>query len=912
MNERTSASASEVPRSGSDRAQRWLFADCQLDGLTLELTVRGQQVKLEPKPLEMLMFLLRRPGEVVTKDELHEGLWPGRILTESVLTKCVAKLRQGLGDEDQQIIKTVHGYGYRLLAPVTVEASTHPAPPASGLKPGDHPPLRPLWRLSQTLGAGGYGEVWLAEHQKTHERRVFKFAHDAAGLNALKREITLFRLLQASHGARPDFVRLLDWNLEELPYFIEAEHVEGGSLIQWAERQGGLLALPLEQRIDLAAQLAEALAAAHSAGVLHKDLKPSNVLVAEPAEGQPQIKLGDFGSGRLLDLARLERLEITRLGFTQLPGSAEDDAGTPAYLAPELLLGQQPTVQSDIYALGVILFQLLVGDWRRPLAPGWEQRLDDELLREDVAAAAAGDPTQRLADAGELARRLRHLAPRRRLRAEQRRAQTEAAELRSALDRAQQRRRLLRVALGLLLLGLGFSSWGFWRARAEAQRAETAAAEARAAVQFLAEDVLGATDPFGGGRPKLSIKNLLDEATPRLAQRLADYPATRAEMGLALGRAYEGLGDWKQAQRRLETALAESEAALGAEAPLSLSIAERLAYLAMLQSRYDDSQRLYQRIYQLRRASLGETHIDTLSARDGLAWLEYERGHFAQAANAYEALVGAYRGVDALALTSGQWSLADCYLELNRLTDAESLLRTVIAETSRLQGAEHPRTRWQQISLGDALMSQGRWDEAQRQFDQAYEGLVKTVGDLHPYTLTALHYRGQLLLERGDAVHALPLLRRAYDNRALIHGEDHVWTRYSANRVGEALTRLGLAAQALPLLTQAHADAVRHQGAAHPNVLLLSRTLAETLIALRRLPEAEALLVPALAAAGRSLPPDNLRLAYLHDSLAHLRRQQRRSAEAASEAAAASAIYRRALGSRHPRVLALGSQAFRE
>lgn len=898
------------------RAPRWRFGDCVLDGRTLELTVRGQLVKLEPKPLDMLMFLLRHPDEVLTKDELLEGLWPGRILSESVLTKCVAKLRQGLGDEGQAVIKTVHGFGYRLIAPVTVEHDVAPiavtAELRAGLSAGEHPPQRPLWVLREPIGAGGGGEVWLAEHAKTGERRVFKFAIDAAGLSALKREVTLFRLLQATYGPRDDLLRLIDWNFEDLPYFVEAEHVAGGSLLQWGERCGGLAAVPLAQRIGLAIQLAEVLAAAHAAGVLHKDLKPSNVLVAG-RDAEPKLKLGDFGSGRVLDLARLERLEITRLGFTAMLD--DDEAGTtPLYLAPELLAGQQPTVQSDLYALGVMLYQLLVGDWRRPLAPGWERTLDDELLREDVAAAAAGDPLRRLTNAAELARRLRELSGRRAQREHQRKLEAEASLLHAALERSRHRRKLQRALAAVLALGLGLSSWGFWNARQAQHRAEAAAAEARAAVSFLGEDVLAATDPFGGGRPTLSIKGLLDEAAPRLATRLADYPRMRAEMGLAMGRAYEGLGDWPKARERLEIALTEAEDVQGENSELALTIADRLGSLALLQSRYDDSEALYRRVYEARRAQHGELDAQTLSARDGLAWLQYERGRYPQSAALYEQLVKDIKksaDVDEASLTSAQWSLADCYLELNRMAEAEALMREVVATTSRLQGPEHPRALWQRTTLGDALMIQGRWDEAAALFDQAYEGLAAVVGETHPYTLTALHYRGQLMLERGDPVAALPLLRRAYENRVLAHGVDHVWARYSANRVGEALVQLGLASEALPLLERAHEQSVKAQGPDHPNVLLIQRTLADALIALKQYERADGLLVEGLARAQQVLPENNLRIGYYFESLGHLRTLQKRNDEARAQYEAARALYAKAMGPTHPQTLKLTALAQR-
>jgi len=118
--------------------------------------------------------------------------------------------------------------------------------------------------------------------------------------------------------------------------------------------------------------IAEAVAAAHGIGILHKDLKPANILIVPGASGTWQIKIADFGSASLFDPSRLQALGITNLGFTQ---TATHDAstltGTLMYLAPEVLAGQSPSTSSDVYALGVILYQLLLCDFRKPLAPGW-------------------------------------------------------------------------------------------------------------------------------------------------------------------------------------------------------------------------------------------------------------------------------------------------------------------------------------------------------------------------------------------------------------------------------------------------------------------------------------------------------------------------------------------------------------
>ena len=101
----------------------WRFGDAVLDERSLELRVGGRPVDLERKPLEILMFLLQHPGEVVFKHRLAEAVWPDRVVTDSNLTKCIAVLRHALGDRRQTLIKTAHGYGYRLAVPVQVESA---------------------------------------------------------------------------------------------------------------------------------------------------------------------------------------------------------------------------------------------------------------------------------------------------------------------------------------------------------------------------------------------------------------------------------------------------------------------------------------------------------------------------------------------------------------------------------------------------------------------------------------------------------------------------------------------------------------------------------------------------------------------------------------------------------------------
>jgi serine/threonine protein kinase len=380
------------------------FAGCEFDEARRELRVRGKAVDPEAKPLEVLRQLLLHPGEVVTKEELLESVWPDVSVVEGSLTNAISKLRKALGDD--RVIVTIARVGYRVDVPVQTFAPSSPRSTHLALAAGEAVPGRDQWTLVQRLNHSPSNEVWLAEHPRTHELRVFKFAADEARLSGLKREVTLARLLAKSLGNRPEFVRILEWNFETAPYYLESEYA-GPNLAEWADSLGGLRQVPLAERLRLMSAIAGAVAFAHELGVLHKDLKPANILVHRGAEGW-EIKIADFGSGWLQDPAVLDALGITNLGFTQNGESKSSLLGTALYVAPELLLGQSPSPAADMYALGVLLYQMAAGDFRKPLAPGWEQDIADPALRQDISEAACGDPVRRLSSASELSDRLRH------------------------------------------------------------------------------------------------------------------------------------------------------------------------------------------------------------------------------------------------------------------------------------------------------------------------------------------------------------------------------------------------------------------------------------------------------------------------------------------------------------------------
>ncbi len=369
-------------------------------------------------------------------------------------------------------------------------------------------PNRKDWVLEKSLGAGGFGEVWLAIRRKTKARRVFKFCFDAERLRSFKRELTLFRLLRESLGDRPDITAIHEIHLESSPYFLELDYVESGDLEHWARSKGGIGTIPLAERVEMVAQVAETAAAAHSVGIIHKDIKPSNILIDESGDGKIQPQLMDFGIGYLSDSAKLNQYDITKAGFTQTLVASNDSSrtGTFMYAPPEVLVGKPHTIQGDVYSLGVFLYQMASGNLSDPLATGWRRKIDDELLAEDIAACVEGDPERRLGSAAELVQRLRSL--------DQRAAKLQARRV--ADKKAIARRRLRRLGAAAALVLLGFATLlgiGYFREKGlrstaeqaqrqeqqQRERAETELAKSEAVTEFV-EAMLASVAPEIAGK----------------------------------------------------------------------------------------------------------------------------------------------------------------------------------------------------------------------------------------------------------------------------------------------------------------------------------------------------------------------------------------------------------------------------
>ena len=831
------------PVAGTNR-RRWHFGRAILDERTLELLVDGVDAELERKPLEVLIYLLQHAGEVCTKDELLAGIWPGRVLSETVLTKCIGRLRDVLGDDEQEIIKTAYGFGYRFVAPVRIESVATPEPARFDLRPGMHPPSRPLWSLVERLGVGGHGEAWRARHDKTNEQHVFKFALEEPALVALKREITLFRVINDTLGENAKVVKLLDWNLEQIPYFVEADYIAGGSLVDWVAVRGGVSGIPLPDRLEIVAKIAEALAAVHSVGVLHKDLKPSNVLVRPLAGNEVEILLGDFGSGGVLDGKRLEELGITRLGFTKTVSSIDSSSATPLYLAPEILAGQPFTVKSDIYALGIILYQFLAGDFHKVMSAGWERDIDDELLREDIALMAEGNPAERMGDADGLARRLRALDERRRQLAVDREAKLKAERTRRLLDRAKARRFGLVVALVVLLIGTTVSTTLYIRERDAQKRTALAAAQSQAVTEYLSKYVFAPVSSDTESVKGMTVIELLRRAGDEIDKRFAGQPEIASELHFVVGQSFQSFEEPSLAVTHFNRAMELGENLDGEGSRSAMRSASELIQIDYGIGHLRERIGRYAAVLDAGQRRFDRFAREVLDLRLNIAWGHYLLGDWTAAAPLFQRFLA-----DLRASKEGHPELngraafhyGQLLTDLARPVEGQEQLRIAIEQLTLAFGDKNGSVAEARAALGKALADSGKFAEAKLELDRAHELAMQWVPvaswtEVMPRFFTAISY-----LQQDQPEKAAPILagvvkfeddnEAAYleANKGSEPDLDH--TGLVRQALGEAYARQGRLTESVNTLKRAVAVIDRANGPGHPQVISTRLSLAESLLA---------------------------------------------------------------------------------
>lgn len=760
----------------------WSFGTWRLSEADQRLLpAEGEPAELDRSAYGVLRYLLLHAGEVCTTEELLAAGWPGRVVSQNSVTKCISRLRRTLGDADAELIRLVHGYGYRLTGEVRYlagSASDSPTPSSIELKPGDPVPLRGEWRLQTRLGRGGCGEVFSAVDEEGVAPRAYKFALGEDGLRALKREVALHRLLQAQPKVPACVLPLLDWNLEAPPFFVVTPWMAAGNLSAWAERDARLAASARAQRLEWSARLCEAVEGLHAADIAHRDLKPENVYPVETAEGGLHFLLGDLGAGAGLLPPGIDALGLPIGQATRLGHSDPEDPASPGhrYIAPEVLAGHAAGHRADVFALGVLCAQLIAGDLRMSLAPGWEERIGDPLLSADLAEAAHIDPKRRLGSAGELAERLRSLEVRREAMRQRLREAEELAGAEARLQRLRRRWRVTSAIAGSALLALSVSVWMGLRAEAAQREAERNAARTAAVRDFLTRELLAQADPYSNAQSDNGNPRLV-EAMQRAAERIdavfADDVQTAAEVHMAMSSVFESWTDYGRAMhhtRRAIRLLGSPQQVQGlelADAGLLLCAQGRMA------GELGASQEGCDVALHVESEALGGVRLKT---QVEAAKVKFELGECQSAiADLDDAIARAGSAHTEDWFSKALWWRGLCHGQLGNFNLARANFERLMEWQDRSRVLPLDRA-WADADYAEILTTEGDFNLAIQHVEKAEPVFESVFGPDHHYSQFGHFLRARVALWSGDPQGSIALFERVHAAELRELGPNHLWT----------------------------------------------------------------------------------------------------------------------------------------
>jgi serine/threonine-protein kinase len=656
---------------------------------------------------------------------------------------------------------------------------------AEVLPSAEHGPLpREIgpYRLRERLGEGGMGVVHLAERTDLGSLVAIKFLRDAWASPARReRFVNEERLLaQLNH---PFIARLYDADVlpDGTPWFA-MEYVDGAPITVFCRERGS----SVREKLELFRMVCEGVLHAHQLALIHRDLKPSNILVTRG--GQP--KLLDFGIARSLDAA--EGGDPTRTGLHWL---------TPAYAAPEQFRGADLGVHTDIWALGVVLYELLAG--RAPFdvegkSPAEAERLvtDSVPPRPSTLAARGHESRGDWADLDVLCLTAMHRDTARRYRTvdslirdvdhflhgEPLDARPDALGYRAAKF-ARRHRGALAAAAAVTITIAGLVLY-YTAHLARARDVAVAEAERTRRIQAFMQGLFTGGDPDAGPQDSLRVVTLLARGTQE-ARALSGSPAIQSELYQTLGQIHQALGDFDQADRLLSKALEERRDRLGRDHPDVARSLIALAELRSWQSRFAEAESLARLGLERTRRFSRDDPAALARATTTLGIVLENKGDTEQAIAVLQeaARLDSIARLPANEATITLTELANSHFYAGNYAIADSLNHRLLATDRAMFGARHPRVAGDLINLGAIRQEMGDWPGAERHYRQAFEIYRGWYGENHFETASALNMIGRTLVQQHRLAEARAPLERALALRERIYGPMHPGVASTLNEV---------------------------------------------------------------------------------------------------------------------------------
>ena len=704
------------------------------------------------------------------------------------------------------------------------------------------------WRITGELGEGGMGVVLSAvrddgEFEQRAAIKVIRGFPSAAARERLRRERQILAGLEHPHIAR-----LLDGGTtrDGEPYLV-MEHVDGEPLPAWIARGPALRA-----RIRLFASICRAVAFAHQRLVVHRDLKPGNVMVRP--DGAPVLL--DFGIAKLVEDG--PAAEGTRT-----------HAMTPAYASPEQLRGESVTTATDVFGLGLILYVLLGGDVASRSDP--VKAATTTVNSASEAARRSADPAARAfaplvrGDLDAIVRLATRIEPHRRYASavllqqdieawlDGRPVSARAGDRWYQVAKFAQRHRAALAFGALLMAGAAAFTARLAverdRAQAAQARAEAEAATSREVVAFVT-GLFGELDPLRGGSEDITASELLDRGRARLATVQASTPQARAALQRALGdiyrngerpreaielltaareeylrdpgqvvdliqievalaQAHNALLDGRSAEPFIVAALARAEARAD-EDPKTLAHAlmthgvtqQRLGRGDAAMADFERAQALFARVGAEGREGLA-------SVLHNRGWVAESRGDSAQAIDWYRQAVAAKTallGADHPSTLNSRTSSAISLAALGRFAEAESILLGLLPDVARRMGERSGYYARLWNELGSVRQDLGRYAEAAEAYARALSIEPRQPGGLPSASAAqTINNLATLDEERGDLAAAERGYRESLAIRLRTQPEGSLSVARARHNLARALLRAGRAAEAAPLAAAARA-----------------------------------------------------------------------------------------------------------